>query len=204
MERQGYGMSLVPYVIEQTSKGERSYDIYSRLLKDRITFIGEEVNEPSASILVTNLLFWEAEDPEKDIHLYINSPGGSVTAGMAIYDTMRYIKCDVSTVCIGMAASMGAFLLAGGAKGKRFALPNAEIMIHQPLGGTQGQATEIEIAAKHILRTKEKLNRMLAENTGRDYETVCADTERDNWKSAEEACEYGLIDKVITFHDVSQ
>ena len=171
-------MSLVPYVIEQTSKGERSYDIYSRLLKDRIIFLGEEVNETSASIIVAQLLFLEAEDPDKDIHLYINSPGGSVTAGMAIYDTMKYIKCDVSTVCIGMAASMGAFLLAGGAKGKRFALPNAEIMIHQPLGGTQGQATEIEIAAKHILRTKEKLNRMLAENTGKDYETICADTER--------------------------
>ena len=194
-------MSLVPYVIEQTSKGERSYDIYSRLLKDRIIFLGEEVNETSASIIVAQLLFLEAEDPDKDIHLYINSPGGSVTAGMAIYDTMKYIKCDVSTVCIGMAASMGAFLLAGGAKGKRLALPNAEIMIHQPLGGTQGQATEIEIAAKHILRTKEKLNRMLAENTGKDYETICADTERDNWKSAEEACEYGLIDKVITFHE---
>ena len=194
-------MSLVPYVIEQTSKGERSYDIYSRLLKDRIIFLGEEVNETSASIIVAQLLFLEAEDPDKDIHLYINSPGGSVTAGMAIYDTMKYIKCDVSTVCIGMAASMGAFLLAGGTKGKRLALPNAEIMIHQPLGGTQGQATEIEIAAKHILRTKEKLNRMLAENTGKDYETICADTERDNWKSAEEACEYGLIDKVITFHE---
>ena len=194
-------MSLVPYVIEQTSKGERSYDIYSRLLKDRIIFLGEEVNETSASIIVAQLLFLEAEDPDKDIHLYINSPGGSVTAGMAIYDTMKYIKCDVSTVCIGMAASMGAFLLAGGAKGKRFAQRNGEIMIHQPLGGTQGQATEIEIAAKHILRTKEKLNRMLAENTGKDYETICADTERDNWKSAEEACEYGLIDKVITFHE---
>ena len=194
-------MSLVPYVIEQTSKGERSYDIYSRLLKDRIIFLGEEVNETSASIIVAQLLVLEAEDPDKDLHLYINRPGGSVPAGMAIYDTMKYIKCDVSTVCIGMAASMGAFLLAGGAKGKRFALPNAEIMIHQPLGGTQGQATEIEIAAKHILRTKEKLNRMLAENTGKDYETICADTERDNWKSAEEACEYGLIDKVITFHE---
>ena len=194
-------MSLVPYVIEQTSRGERSYDIYSRLLKDRIIFLGEEVNDVSASIIVAQLLFLEAEDPGKDIQLYINSPGGSVTAGMAIYDTMKYIKCDVSTICLGMAASMGAFLLAGGAKGKRFALPNAEIMIHQPLGGTQGQATEIEIAAKHILRTKEKLNRMLAENTGKDYETICADTERDNWKSAEEACEYGLIDKVITFHE---
>ena len=194
-------MSLVPYVIEQTSRGEISYDIYSRLLKDRIIFLGEELNDVSAGLIVSQLLFLEAEDPSKDIQLYINSPGGSVTAGMAIYDTMQYIKCDVSTICLGMAASMGAFLLAGGAKGKRFALPNAEIMIHQPLGGTQGQATEIEIAAKHILRTKEKLNRMLAENTGKDYETICADTERDNWKSAEEACEYGLIDKVITFHE---
>ena len=194
-------MSLVPYVIEQTSRGERSYDIYSRLLKDRIIFLGEEVNDVSAGLIVSQLLFLEAEDPGKDIQLYINSPGGSVTAGMAIYDTMQYIKCDVSTICLGMAASMGAFLLAGGTKGKRIASPNAEIMIHQPLGGTQGQATEIEIAAKHILRTKEKLNRMLAENTGKDYETICADTERDNWKSAEEACEYGLIDKVITFHE---
>ena len=196
-------MSLVPYVIEQTSRGERSYDIYSRLLKDRIIFLGEEVNETTASIVVAQLLFLEAEDPEKDIHLYINSPGGSVTAGMAIYDTMQYIKCDVATICIGMAASMGAFLLAGGAKGKRSALPNAEIMIHQPLGGTQGQATEIEIAAKHILQTKEKLNRMLAENTGKPYDVICADTERDNWKSAEEAKEYGLIDKVITFRTES-
>lgn len=195
-------MSLVPYVIEQTSKGERSYDIYSRLLKDRIIFLGEEVNDTSASIVVAQLLFLEAEDPEKDIHLYVNSPGGSVSAGLAIYDTMRYIKCDVSTVCIGMAASMGAFLLTGGTKGKRYALPNAEIMIHQPLGGTQGQATEIEIAAKHILKTKEKLNRMLAENSGKDYETVCADTERDNWMSAEEAREYGLIDMVISSHDL--
>ena len=194
-------MSLVPYVVEQTSRGERSYDIFSRLLNDRIIMLSEEVNDTTASLIVAQLLYLEAQDPDKDIHLYINSPGGSVTAGMAIYDTMKYIKCDVSTVCIGMAASMGAFLLAGGAKGKRFALPNAEIMIHQPLGGTQGQATEIEIAAKHILRTKEKLNRMLAENTGKDYETICADTERDNWKSAEEACEYGLIDKVITFHE---
>lgn len=192
-------MSLVPYVIEQTSRGERSYDIYSRLLKDRIIFLGEEVNDTTASIVVAQLLFLEAEDPEKDIQLYINSPGGSVTAGMAIYDTMQYIKCDVATICIGMAASMGAFLLAGGAKGKRSALPNAEIMIHQPLGGTQGQATEIEIAAKHILQTKEKLNRMLAENTGKPYDVICADTERDNWKTAEEAKEYGLIDKVITF-----
>ncbi|MCI7789946.1 MAG: ATP-dependent Clp endopeptidase proteolytic subunit ClpP [Lachnospiraceae bacterium] len=192
-------MSLVPYVIEQTSRGERSYDIYSRLLKERIIFLGEEVNETTASLVVAQLLFLEAEEPDKDIQLYINSPGGSVTAGMAIYDTMRYIKCDVSTICIGMAASMGAFLLAGGTKGKRFALPNAEIMIHQPLGGAQGQATEIEIAAKHILQTKEKLNRMLAENCGKPYEVVAADTERDNWKSAEEAKEYGLIDQVIAY-----
>lgn len=193
-------MSLVPYVIEQTSRGERSYDIYSRLLKERIIFLGEEVNETTASLVVAQLLFLEAEDPEKDIHLYINSPGGSVTAGMAIYDTMQFVKCDVSTTVIGMAASMGAFLLAGGAKGKRFALPNAEIMIHQPLGGTQGQATEIEIAAKHILQTKERLNRMLSENTGRPYEEICADTERDNWKTAEEAKAYGLIDEVIYNH----
>lgn len=190
-------MSLVPYVIEQTSRGERSYDIYSRLLKERIIFLGEEVNETTASLTVAQLLFLEAEDPEKDIQFYINSPGGSVTAGMAIYDTMQYIKCDVATNCMGMAASMGAFLLAGGAKGKRLALPNAEIMIHQPLGGAQGQATEIEIAARHILQTKEKLNRMLAENTGKDYEVIAADTERDNWMSAEEAREYGLIDKVL-------
>ena len=190
-------MSLVPYVIEQTSRGERSYDIYSRLLKERIIFLGEEVNEVSASVVVAQLLFLEAEDPEKDIQIYINSPGGSVTAGMAIYDTMQYVKCDVSTICIGMAASMGAFLLAGGTKGKRMALPNAEIMIHQPLGGAQGQATEIEIAAKHILKTKEKLNRILAANTGQDYEVIAADTERDNWKSAEEAMAYGLIDKVV-------
>lgn len=190
-------MSLVPYVIEQTSRGERSYDIYSRLLKERIIFLGEEVNDTSASIVVAQLLFLEAEDPEKDIQIYINSPGGSVTAGMAIYDTMQYVKCDVSTICIGMAASMGAFLLAGGTKGKRMALPNAEIIIHQPSGGSQGQATEIEIAAKHILRTKEKLNKILAANTGRDYEVIAADTERDNWKTAQEALEYGLIDKVI-------
>ena len=190
-------MSLVPYVIEQTSRGERSYDIYSRLLKERIIFLGEEVNDTSASIVVAQLLFLEAEDPEKDIQIYINSPGGSVTAGMAIYDTMQYVKCDVSTICIGMAASMGAFLLAGGTKGKRMALPNAEIMIHQPSGGSQGQAPEIEIAAKHILRTKEKLNKILAANTGRDYEVIAADTERDNWKTAQEALEYGLIDKVI-------
>jgi ATP-dependent Clp protease protease subunit len=191
-------MSLVPYVIEQTSRGERSYDIYSRLLKDRIIFLGEEVNEVTASLVVAQLLFLESEDPTKDICLYINSPGGSVTAGMAIYDTMRYIKCDVSTICVGMAASMGAFLLAGGTKGKRLALPNSEIMIHQPLGGAQGQATEIEIAAKHILQTKEKLNRMLAENCGKDYDIVAADTDRDNWMTAEEAVAYGLIDRVIT------
>lgn len=191
-------MSLIPYVIEQTSRGERSYDIFSRLLKERIIFLGEEVNETTASLVVAQLLFLESEDTDKDIHLYINSPGGSVTAGMAIYDTMQYVKCDVSTMCIGMAASMGAFLLAGGAKGKRLALPNAEIMIHQPLGGAQGQATEIEIAAKHILQTKEKLNRILAENTGREYDVIAADTERDNWKSAQEAMEYGLIDRVVT------
>ena len=190
--------SLVPYVVEQTSRGERSYDIYSRLLKDRIIFLGEEVTDVSASVIVAQLLFLEAEDPEKDIHLYINSPGGSVTAGMAIYDTMQYIKCDVSTICLGMAASMGAFLLAGGAKGKRFALPNAEIMIHQPSGGAQGQATEIEINAQHILKIRERMNRLMAANTGQSYETICADTERDNWKTAEEALAYGLIDKVIT------
>ena len=190
-------MSLVPYVIEQTNKGERSYDIYSRLKKDRIIFLGEDVNETSASIIVAQLLFLEAEDPDKDIHLYINSPGGSVTAGMAIYDTMKYIKCDVSTVCIGMAASMGAFLLAGGAKDKRFALPNAEIMIHQPLGGAQGQATEIQIAADHILKTRQKLNQILAENTGQPLEVINADTERDNFMTAEEAKAYGLIDEVI-------
>ena len=191
-------MSLIPYVIEQTSRGERSYDIYSRLLKDRIIFLGEEVSDVSAATVVAQLLFLEAEDPEKDINVYINSPGGSVTAGMAIYDTMQYIKCDVSTICIGMAASMGAFLLAGGQKGKRFALPNAEIMIHQPSGGAQGQATEIQITAKHILQTKEKLNKILAERTGQDYEVIAADTERDNWKSAQEALDYGLIDAVIT------
>ncbi|ADL35140.1 ATP-dependent Clp protease proteolytic subunit ClpP [Butyrivibrio proteoclasticus B316] len=190
-------MSLIPYVIEQTSRGERSYDIYSRLLKERIVFLGEEVNAASASTIVAQLLFLEAEDPNKDIHMYINSPGGEISSGMAIYDTMNYIKCDVSTICIGMAASMGAFLLAGGAKGKRMALPNAEVMIHQPLGGTQGQATEIEIAAKHILKTKEKMNRMLAANTGKSYEQVAADTERDNWLSAQEALDYGLIDSII-------
>ena len=190
-------MASMPYVVEQTSKGERSYDIYSRLLKDRIIFLGEEVNETTASLVVAQLLFLEAEDPEKDIQLYINSPGGVITSGMAIYDTMQYIKCDVSTICIRMAASMGAFLLAGGTKGKRFALPNAEIMIHQPSGGSQGQATEIDIAAKHILRMRERLNHIMAENTGKDYETIAADTERDNWKTAQEAKEYGLIDEVI-------
>jgi len=191
-------MSLVPYVVEQTSRGERNYDIYSRLLKDRIIFLSDEVNDVTASLVVAQLLFLEAEDPNKDIHLYINSPGGSVTAGMAIYDTMQYIKCDVSTICMGMAASMGAFLLAGGAKGKRFALPNAEVMIHQPLGGAKGQATEIQIAAEHILRTRKKLNEMLAANTGKSYEEVARDTERDNYMTAEEAKEYGLIDNVIT------
>ena len=190
-------MSLVPYVIEQTSRGERNYDIYSRLLKDRIIFLGEEVNETTASLVVAQLLFLESEDPGKDIHLYINSPGGMVTAGLAIYDTMQYIKCDVSTICIGMAASMGAFLLAGGAKGKRLALPNSEIMIHQPLGGAQGQATEIQIAADHILKTRQKLNQILAENTGQPLEVINADTERDNFMTAEEAKAYGLIDEVI-------
>ena len=191
-------MSLVPYVIEQTSRGERSYYIFSRLLKERIIFLGEEVTDVSANIVVAQLLFLESEDPGKDIHLYINSPGGSVTAGMAIYDTMQYIKCDVSTMCLGMAASMGAFLLSGGAKGKRYALPNAEIMIHQPSGGAQGQATEISIAAEHILKTKKKLNEILAANTGKPYEVIAADTERDNWMTAQEAMNYGLIDSVIT------
>ena len=193
-------MNLIPYVVEQTSRGERSYDIYSRLLKDRIIFLGDEVNNDTAATVVAQLLFLEAEDPEKDIHLYINSPGGVITAGMAIYDTMQYIKCDVSTVCIGMAASMGAFLLAGGAKGKRYALPNAEIMIHQPLGGAQGQATDIEISAKHILAIRERLNTILADRTGQPYDVIAADTERDNWKTAQEAKEYGLIDAVITSH----
>lgn len=191
-------MSLVPYVIEQTSRGERSYDIYSRLLKDRIIFLGEEVTDVSANIIVAQLLFLEADDPNKDIQLYINSPGGSVTAGMAIYDTMQYIKCDVSTVCIGMAASMGSFLLSGGAKGKRFALPNAEIMIHQPSGGAQGQATEIQIAAEHILRTRQNLNKILSENTGQPLDVIRIDTERDNFMTAEEAKAYGLIDEVIS------
>ena len=191
-------MSLVPYVIEQTNHGESSYDIYSRLLKDRIIFLGEEVTDVTASLVVAQLLFLAAEDPDKDINLYINSPGGSVTAGMAIYDTMQYIKPDVSTICIGMAASMGAFLLAGGQKGKRFALPNSEIMIHQPSGGARGQATEIQIVAENILKTKKKLNEILAANTGKPYEQIVRDTERDNYMSAEEAREYGLIDAVIT------
>ena len=190
-------MSLVPYVIEQTSRGERSYDIYSRLLKDRIIFLGEEVNDVTASLVVAELLFLEAEDPGKDIQLYINSPGGSVTAGMAIYDTIQYIKCDVSTICLGMAASMGAFLLAGGTKGKRFALPNSTIMIHQPSGGAQGQATEIQIVADHIAKTKRTLNEILAANTGQPLEVVEKDTDRDNYMSAEEALAYGLIDGVV-------
>lgn len=193
-------MSVIPYVIEQTSRGERSYDIYSRLLKERIIFLGEEVTDASASVIIAQLLFLEGEDPDKDIHLYINSPGGSVSAGLAIYDTMQYIKCDVSTICIGMAASMGSFLLSGGAKGKRFALPNSEIMIHQPLGGAQGQATEIKIAAEHILKTRDRLNKILAANTGQDLAKIEIDTERDNFMSAEEAKEYGLVDEVITRH----
>ena len=192
-------MSLVPYVIEQTSRGERSYDIYSRLLKDRIIFLGEEVNDTTASLIIAQLLFLESEDPGKDIQLYINSPGGSVSAGWGIYDTMHYIKCDVSTICVGMAASMGAFLLAGGAKGKRFALPNAEIMIHQPSGGAKGQATEIEIVANMILKTKKKLNETLAANTGQPYEVVARDTDRDYYMSAEEAKAYGLIDSIIEY-----
>ena len=191
-------MSLVPYVIEQTSRGERSYDIYSRLLKERIIFLGEEVTDASASVIVAQLLFLESEDPNKDISLYINTPGGSVTAGMAIYDTMKYIKCDVSTICIGMAASMGAFLLAGGTKGKRFALPNAEIMIHQPSGGSKGQASDMKIVADHILKTKDKLNRILAENTGKSLDVIERDTDRDNYMSAAEAVEYGLIDSVVS------
>lgn len=191
-------MSLVPIVVEQTNKGERSYDIYSRLLKDRIIFLGEEVNDVTASLVVAQMLFLESEDPGKDINLYINSPGGSITSGMAIYDTMQYLKCDVSTICVGMAASMGAFLLAAGAKGKRFALPNSEIMIHQPLGGTQGQATDIQIHAERIVRMKNKLNQILAERTGQNLEKVKADTERDNFMSADEAQNYGIVDKVIT------
>ncbi|MBO5279505.1 MAG: ATP-dependent Clp endopeptidase proteolytic subunit ClpP [Lachnospiraceae bacterium] len=191
-------MSLIPYVVEQTSRGERSYDIFSRLLKDRIIFLGEEVNNTTASLVVAQLLFLEAEDPTKDIHFYINSPGGSVTAGMAIYDTMNFVKCDVSTTCIGMAASMGAFLLAGGKKGKRFALPNAEIMIHQPSGGAQGQATDIKIVSDHIIKTRQKLNEILAANTGQPLSTVEVDTERDNYMTAEQAKAYGLIDSIIT------
>ncbi|MBQ2903275.1 MAG: ATP-dependent Clp endopeptidase proteolytic subunit ClpP [Clostridia bacterium] len=191
-------MALVPYVVEQTNRGERSYDIFSRLLNDRIIVLSDEVNDATASIVVAQLLYLEGQDPDKDISLYINSPGGSVTAGMAIYDTMQYIKCDVSTICMGMAASMGAFLLSSGAKGKRFALPNSEIMIHQPLGGARGQATEIKIVADHILKTRERLNRILAENTGRSIEEIARDTERDNYLTAQEAMEYGLVDKVIS------
>ena len=190
-------MALVPYVVEQTNRGERSYDIFSRLLNDRIIMLCDEVNDTTASLVVAQLLYLEGQDPDKDISLYINSPGGSVTAGMAIYDTMQYIKCDVSTICIGMAASMGAFLLSSGAKGKRYALPNSEIMIHQPLGGARGQATEIKIVADHILKTRDKLNRILAENTGRSVEEIARDTERDNYLTAQEAMEYGLVDKVI-------
>ncbi len=190
-------MSLVPVVVEQTNRGERSYDIFSRLLNDRIVFLSEEVNDVTASLVVAQLLYLEAQDPDKDIQFYINSPGGSVSAGLAIYDTMQYIKCDVSTICIGMAASMGAFLLSSGTKGKRFALPNSEIMIHQPLGGAQGQASDIKIAAEHILKTKDKLNKILAENTGKPLDVIVADTDRDNFLSAYEACEYGLVDKVI-------
>ena len=193
-------MSFIPYVIEQSSRGERSYDIYSRLLKERIIFLDGEVNDASASVIVAQLLFLEAEDPNKDIHLYINSPGGSVTAGMAIYDTMNYIKCDVSTICIGMAASMGAFLLSSGAQGKRYALPNAEVMIHQPSGGAQGQATEIKIAAEHILRTRSKLNNILAANTNQPLDVIERDTERDYYMTAEEAAAYGLVDTVISNH----
>ena len=193
-------MALVPYVVEQTNRGERSYDIYSRLLKERIIFLGEEVNNVTANLIVAQLLFLESEDPNKDISFYINSPGGSISDGMAIYDTMKYIKCDVSTICIGMAASMGAFLLSGGTKGKRYALPNAEIMIHQPSGGSQGQATDMTIVAEHILKTKARMNRLMAEHTGQPVEKVEADTERDNWMTAEEAKAYGLIDEIITNH----
>ncbi len=190
-------MSLVPYVVEQTSRGERSYDIFSRLLNDRIIMLNEEVNNASASVVCAQLLYLEGQDPEKDICLYINSPGGVITAGMAIYDTMQYIKCDVSTICMGMAASMGAFLLAAGTKGKRIALPNSEIMIHQPSGGAQGQATDIQIQAEHILAIKKRLNNILSEKTGQSYETIARDTERDNWMTAQEALDYGLIDKII-------
>ena len=190
-------MALIPYVIEQTSRGERSYDIFSRLLEDRIVFLGEEVTDAAASTIVAQMLFLEAQDPDKDIHLYINSPGGSVTAGLAIYDTMQFVKCDVSTICIGMAASMGSFLLAGGTKGKRMALPNSDILIHQPSGGSQGQATEMEIAAKHILATKARLNQILTDETGKSIEQIAADTDRDNWMTADEAKDYGLIDVVV-------
>ena len=195
-------MALVPMVVEQTSRGERSYDIYSRLLNDRIIFLADEVNDTTASLVVAQLLYLEAQDPDKDVYIYINSPGGSITAGMAIYDTMNYIKCDVSTICIGMAASMGAFLLSSGAKGKRFALPNAEVMIHQPLGGMQGQASDIKIHADHIIRIREKLNKILSEQTGQSLETIERDTERDNFMTADEACEYGLVDKVITKKEI--
>ena len=195
-------MALVPYVIEQTSRGERQFDIYSRLLNDRIIFLSDEVNDVTASLVVAQLLFLEAQDPDKDIYLYINSPGGSISSGMAIYDTMNYIKCDVCTICIGMAASMGAFLLSSGAKGKRYALPNSEVMIHQPLGGMQGQASDIKIHADHILRIREKLNRILSEQTGQSLETIERDTERDNYMTADQAAEYGLIDKVITKKEI--
>jgi ATP-dependent Clp protease protease subunit len=195
-------MALVPMVVEQTSRGERSYDIYSRLLNDRIIFLADEVNDTTASLVVAQLLYLEAQDPDKDIYLYINSPGGSISAGMAIYDTMNYIKCDVSTICVGMAASMGAFLLSSGAKGKRFALPNAEVMIHQPLGGTRGQATDIKIHADHIIKIREKLNRLLSEQTGKELSIIERDTERDNFMSADEACAYGLVDKVITKKEI--
>lgn len=198
-------MALIPYVIEQTSRGgERSYDIYSRLLRERIIFLGDEVNDTTASLVVAQMLFLESEDPGKDINLYINSPGGSVTAGMAIYDTMNYVKCDVSTICMGLAASMGAFLLSSGAKGKRFALPNSEVMIHQPSGGAKGQATEIQIVAENILKTKKKLNEILAANTGQDVEKIAADTERDNFMSAQEALDYGLIDRILVNHEESK
>ena len=195
-------MALVPVVVEQTSRGERSYDIYSRLLNDRIIFLADEVNDTTASLVVAQLLYLEAQDPDKDIYLYINSPGGSISAGMAIYDTMNYIKCDVSTICVGMAASMGAFLLSSGTKGKRFALPNAEVMIHQPLGGTRGQATDIKIHADHIIKIRSKLNNLLAEQTGKDLATIERDTERDNFMSADEAKEYGLVDKVISKKEI--
>ncbi|MBO5999224.1 MAG: ATP-dependent Clp endopeptidase proteolytic subunit ClpP [Lachnospiraceae bacterium] len=190
--------SFIPYVIEQTGNGERSYDIFSRLLKERIVFLGDQVNDATAELVVAQMLFLEGEDPEKDIQFYINSPGGSISAGMAIYDTMNFVKCDVSTICVGMAASMGAFLLAGGTKGKRFALPNSEILIHQPLGGTEGQASDIAIQAAHMARIKERMNRLLAQNTGRDYEEIVRDTDRDNWMTAQEALDYGLIDHIYT------